>query len=233
MLRVACGLVLLVVAPLAAACSADSPGDGDGQADAATGDPPADAADVPRFDAGPDGCLDYVPDDWGSNGPIDESQFSIEGNYTYYADMVPDTEPFFQRLFISLHPDRGVFTGGAVEPGTYVVEGDEADNSWCGACVYLAVEDGDTPSTLYQAQAGKLTVDTVSGGEIHGTLASAELVQIDLIPSGPSCADLQEGDPWPCGNSACVCIDDECTDRRCEEQRLVPACTTLFDSFEF
>jgi hypothetical protein len=151
MLRVACGLALLVVA--AAACGAD----GGGQADAATGGSPADAAVFPRADAGPDGCLDYVPDDWGSNGPIDDSQFSYpDGDYTYYsymADMAPDTEPFFQRLFIGLHPEQGVFAGGAVETGTFILEGDETDHAWCGACVYLAVEDGDTPSTLYTRRA--------------------------------------------------------------------------------
>jgi hypothetical protein len=93
--------------------------------------------------------------------------------------------------------------------------------------VYLAVEDGDTPSTLYMAQSGKLTF-TISGGDIHGTLEGAELVQIDLVASGPSCADYQEGDPWPCGNSGCLGSTE-----LCEIQRLVPACTTHFAELEF
>jgi hypothetical protein len=216
---------LLLVA--AGGCTADSPGDRVG-ADAAVGGPTADGGGSPRADAGPDGCLDQVPDDWGDNGPLSESQFEFEGDYLYYADMVPDTERF-QRLFISLHPDMGVFAGGAVVPGTYVLEGMETDYAWCGACVYLAVDDdGSAPSVLYMAQTGKLTIDSVAGGEIHGTLESAELTQIDLAFSGPSCADYQEGDPWPCGNGACS-GDNEL----CEEQELVPACTTQFDSFEF
>ncbi len=226
MLRVAGGLALF--GATLAACSADKPGDGS-QADAAPGGGlPIDAGIFPRADAGPDGCLDYVPDDWGSNGPIDESQFSFDGDFTYYADIAPPTEPFFQRLFISLHPDMGVFTGGEVVPGTYIIEGDETDHAWCGACVYLAVEDGETPSTLYQAQTGKLTVDSVGGGEIHGTLESAELVQVDIVFSGPSCADYQEGEPWPCGNEACLGSTE-----LCGVQQLVPDCTTTFDSFDF
>lgn len=215
--------VLILV--LLAGCTSDPPGGGNPSADAAPFDRP-DAAGVERPDAGPDGCLDQVPDDWGSNGPLDESQFTIDGDYTYYADMVPDTERF-QRLFISLHPQMGVFTGD-VTPGTFVLEGDELDYSWCGACVYLAVDDdGSAPSVLYMAQAGKLTVDSVDT-EIHGTLENAELAQIDIVYNGPSCADYQEGDPWPCGNNAC----DGATEL-CGVQRLVPACTTHFDSFSF
>ena len=225
MLRVACGLALAAVA--AAGCSADDPGDGSPAVDAAPGGPTADAAVAPRADAGDDGCLDYVPDDWGSNGPIDETQYSTDGDYTYYADMAPETEPFFQRLFISLHAGQGVFAGGAVAAGSYVLEGDETDYAWCGACVYLAVEDGETPSTLYMAQSGKLIIDSV-GAQVHGTLESAELVQIDLVASGPSCADYQEGDPWPCGNAACLG-----SNQLCEVQQLVPDCATHFDSLSF
>lgn len=228
MARVVRGLALLWAAALAA-CGAAGSGDGSGQADAAPGGRPIDAAIIPPADARPDGCLDYVPDDWGANGPIDEHQSAYpEGDYTYFADMVPDTEPFFQRLFISLHPDQGVFTGGAVEAGTYLLEGDEIDHAWCGACVYLAVEDGDTPSTLYHAQSGKLTIDSVGGGEIHGTLESAELVQIDIVFNGPSCAGWEDPDPWPCGNEGCSGSND-----LCGVPRLVPDCTTRFDSLDF
>ena len=219
MRRAVCVVLLL------AGCKSDPPGGGDSSADASPFDR-ADAAGFDRADAGPDGCLDQVPDDWGSNGPLAESQFSLGGDYTYYADMVPDTERF-QRLFISLHPQMGVFTGD-VMPGTYVLEGDETDYSWCGACVYLAVDDdGSAPSVLYMAQTGKLTVDSVDS-EIHGTLENAVLTQIDLVASGPSCADWMEGEPWPCGNSACLGSNE-----LCEVQRLVPACTTRFDSFSF
>ena len=212
---------------LLAACKSGAPAGDDPPADARPGGDPADAMVADLSDARDDGCLDYVPEDWGSNGPIDESQFSIDGNYTYYADMAPDSEPFFQRLFISLHPDMGVFAGGDVVAGSYILEGDEIDHAWCGACVYLAVEDGETPSTLYQAQSGKLTF-TIDGGDIHGTLESAELVQIDIVFNGPSCADYQEGDPWPCGNEACLASTD-----LCGSQQLVPACTTRFNEFSF
>lgn len=211
---------------LLVACKSGSPDERDPSADAA---PPFDRPDAAVFehpDAGPGSCLDQVPDDYGSNGAIHEDQFVFDGDYTYYADMAPDTE-MMQRLFISLHPQMGVFTGDVV-PGTYVLEGDETDYSWCGACVYLAVDDdGSAPSVLYMAQTGKLTVDSVDS-EIHGTLENAVLTQIDLVASGPSCADWMEGEPWPCGNSACLGSNE-----LCEVQRLVPACTTRFDSFSF
>jgi hypothetical protein len=219
--RIACLLVLLT------GCKKSAPGDG-GDApgvDAAPFDRPDGAVFQPR-DAGPDSCLDQVPGDWGNNGALEESQFSIDGDYTYYADMVPDTERF-QRLFISLHAEMGVFAG-AVTPGTYVLDGDEADHAWCGACVYLAVDDdGSAPSILYQAQTGKLTFD-ITAGEIHGELENAELTQIDIVFSGPSCADWMEGQPWPCGNEACLGSTD-----LCGVQQLVPGCTTRFDSFSF
>jgi hypothetical protein len=219
MRRAVAMLVLLV------GCTSDPPGDHPPSADASPFDR-ADAAVSERPDAGPDSCLDEVPGDYGSNGAIHESQFAIDGDYTYYADMAPDTE-MMQRLFVSLHPQMGVFTGDVV-PGTYVLEGDETDYSWCGACVYLAVDDdGSAPSVLYMAQTGKLTVDSVDA-EIHGTLENAVLTQIDLVASGPSCADWMEGDPWPCGNSACLGSNE-----LCEVQDLVPGCTTRFDSFSF
>lgn len=214
MRRVVCALILL------AGCSKDPPGDGDPSADAAAGNR-GDAADSPRGDAGPDGCLDQVPDDWGDNGPVASSQWTIDGSYTWFADMVPETERF-QRLFISLHPETGVFPG-AVEPGMYILEGDETDFSWCSACVYLAVDDdGSAPSVLYMAQSGKLRVDSVDT-EIHGELESAVLTQIDVVYNGPSCEGSGE---WPCGNSAC-------SGGLCGVQRLVPDCTSAIDSLGF
>lgn len=230
MARVARGLALLWAAALAA-CGAAGSGDGSGQADAATGGRPVDAAIIPPADAGPDGCLDYVPDDWGSNGPLSESQYSSpDGDYTYYsymAKMAPETETE-QNLFITLWPDMGIFTGGPVEAGTHVIEGDETDHAWCGACVYLSVDDGDTPWTLYQAQSGKLTFTINGEGEIHGTLESAELVQIDIVFNGPSCAGWEDPEPWPCGNEGCLGSTD-----LCGVQQLVPDCKTRFNELSF
>ena len=187
-------------------------------ADARPGAPDA----AGRADARPSDCLPQVPESWGTPTPFDTSQSAFDGNYTFFADLKPDGEPF-QRLFIALRADRGVFAGGPVEPGTYILEGDETDFQWCGACVYLAVDDGETPSTMYMTATGKLTVSSVSGGQIHGELIGADMRQIEIVYSGDSCPG---SGAWPCGNTGC-------SQGRCGVQTDGPNCGTSFDSFTF
>ena len=214
--------VVLLLA-LTSACSAagEPPAADAGRlADARPG--PVDAAG--RADARPSDCLPQVPESWGTPTPFDTSYFSDSsiGYYSFFADLKPDGEPF-QRLFITLRADRGVFAGGPVEPGTYILEGDETDYQWCGACVYLAVDDGETPSTLYMTANGKLTISSISGGEFHGELIGADLRQIEIVHSGDSCGG---GGAWPCGNTSC-------SGGRCGVPVDVSNCGTSFDSLTF
>lgn len=206
---------------LVTACASGDAGPG-GEADAR---PTSDAAGPVVVDAAPgrpdadrSECLFQVPTDYGTPTPLDSTQFGSEGNYTYYADLVDGP---FQRLFVSLHPETGVFPG-AVQPGTYVLEGDETDYQWCGACVYLAVDDGDTPSTLYMAQSGKITIDTV-GAEVHGSLSAVSLRHIEIAYTGKACGG---GGEWPCGNTGCA-------GGSCGQQVEGPACETFVESFTF
>lgn len=176
----------------------------------------ADAAGRP--DADRSACLPQVPVDYGTPPLLDTNQYESSGSYTFFADLVDGP---FQRVFISLRPETGVFPG-AVTPGTYVIEGDETDYQWCGACVYLAVDDGDGPSTLYMAESAKLQLDTV-GAEIHGELITASLRQIEIEYSGASCGD---GGEWPCGNTGC-------SGGACGVQVEGPPCRTYIDSLTF
>jgi hypothetical protein len=213
MRRAAASLLLL------AACGGGPSGGADaGSADASR---PPDARESTQADGGSSDCLPQVPDTWGTPIPVDTNQYSFEGDYTFYADLVPEPDRF-QRLFIGLNAGMGVFQGGAVVPGSYVIEGDETDFSWCGACVYLAVDDdGSAPSVLFMARTGKLTIDSV-GAEIHGSLSSADLVQIEIAYTGPSC----DTEPWPCGNNGC-------SGGLCGLQFDGPGCQTHIDSLTF
>ena len=195
----------------------DGGGDAPGAPDARPG--PIDAAVADTDAAAASDCLPQVPGSYGIPTPVDTSQSETDGDYFVMLELVE--EPF-QRLFVSLNPDRGVFAGGPVDPGTYVIEGDETDFSWCGACVYLAVDDGDTPSTLYMARTGKVQIDSV-GAEVHGEITSVELRQIETVYSGADCPG--EGE-WPCGNNAC-------SNGKCGVQDEVGDCETSVASLSF
>ena len=207
---------------IAAACG---PGETTGSPPAADARPPSDAAaridaSGAAADARSASCLERVPPSYGSPQALDESNIAhAGGDFTYFAEL--DPEPF-ERLFIRLNADMGVFAGGPVAPGTYVLEGNESDYQWCGACVYLAVLDGQSPSTLYMARTGKLEISSV-GSEIHGSLSGAILRQIEIVYGGDRCGG---GGPWPCGNTGCQA-------GQCGVQFEVAGCETRVDSFDF
>jgi hypothetical protein len=179
---------------------------------------PADAASA--ADADPGICLAQVPLDYGQPTPFRISQSQSDGRYTIFADLVPESEPF-QRLFVVLRPESGVFPG-PVAPGDYVLEGQETDYQHCSACVYLAVNTGQTPSTLYMVSTGKLRLDSV-GAEVRGELTSATLRQIEIRYTGDSCGG---GGEWPCGNTAC-------SGGRCGVMYEGPGCETTIRSLSF
>ncbi len=165
-----------------------------------------------------------MPGSYGIPTPVDSSQFQgNEGEFTDYYVMLELVAEPFQRVSVIFHPDQGVFAGGAVEPGTYVIEGDETDYSWCSVCVYLSVDDGETPSTQYMARSGKVELDTV-GAEVHGELTSIELRQIEHVYTGGACTDGD--DNWLCGNNAC-------SGDQCGVQDEVSDCETAIASLSF
>lgn len=169
-------------------------------------------------DGGASACLPQVKEEWGTPPLLSTTQYESSGRYTFYADLVDGP---FQRLFITLRPETGVFTG-PVQPGNYTIAGEETDYQWCGACVYLAVDDGETPSTLYMAESAQLQIDSV-GAEVHGTLAEVTLRQIDIVYGGAACGG---GGEWPCGNTGC-------SGGACGVQVEGPDCKTTIDSLSF
>ena len=211
-----------IVAALAAACSASAgDGGGGGAPDARPGGVPDPDAAAGGSDAGPNDCLPQVPGSYGIATAADSSQFSGEGSF--YVSLYLVEEPF-QLVTVALHDDMGVFAGGVVEPGTYTIEGDEADYSWCGACVYLSVDDdGMVPSIQYMARTGKVVIDSV-GAEVHGELTSIELRQIEHDYTGGPCVDAE--DNWLCGNNAC-------SNDQCGVQDEVGDCETAIASLPF
>jgi len=166
-----------------------------------------------------------VPGSYGIATAVDSSQFQgNEGTYTDYyvsVDLVDESQPF-QRVSVVLHSDTGLFAGGPIETGTYVIEGGETDYVTCSACVYLSVDDGDTPSTQYMASTGKVRIDSV-GAEVHGEIISVELRQFETVYSGAACPG--EGE-WPCGNEAC-------SEGHCGVMNEVEECQTSIASLEF
>ena len=165
-----------------------------------------------------------MPGSYGIPTPVDSSQFQgNEGTYTDYYVTVDLVDDPFQRVSIVLHSDQGHFAGGPIETGTYTIEGDEADYSWCSTCVYLSVDDGDTPSTQYMARTGKVEITSV-GAEVHGEITSIELRQIEHVTSGGACQDAE--DNWLCGNN--YCSGDQCA-----VQNEIDDCETSIASLTF
>src|SRR5690606_26339081 len=128
-------IVLARIAPLlllAMACAKAAPDSSTLQDARPSGaDAAGDFADAgAMIDAGASACLPQVLEAYGTPPLLSTNQYEISGSYTFYAELVD--EPF-QRLFISLHPNTGIFAG-AVVPGSYNIVGDETDYQWCGAC---------------------------------------------------------------------------------------------------
>lgn len=204
-------------------CSACAAAGGQGQDDST---PRVDAAEESVVDSGtpprPDAnaACDSRVAPLHSGTPLDDSQFAYSDGHTYFGELTPSSQNF-QRLFIALHAETGVFSG-AIKAGTYNLVGSETDYQDCGACVYLAVENDEGPSTLYMAESGVLRLDSV-GAEIHGELGEATLREIDIEYTGAACPGSGE---WPCGNTAC-------SGGSCGEQVETTGCRTLFDGFSF
>lgn len=92
-------------------------------------------------------------------------------------------------LDILLADGLGAFSGGTVQPGTYVLAGDELQFATCGVCVRLLVDDRD----WYMATGGTVTIMSVSPRlTLSLTDVTFEHVTIDVMsavstPVGDGC----------------------------------------------
>ena len=113
-------LLLLLLLPVMACTKAAPDAFSMQDAQIATADAAGELADAgARADAGASSCLPQVMDAYGTPPLLSANQYESSGSYTFYAELVD--EPF-QRLFISLPPETGIFPG-PVQPGSYAIAG--------------------------------------------------------------------------------------------------------------
>jgi hypothetical protein len=101
------------------------------------------------------------------------------GNVYELRAPLPQGGTFYLLLFDSL----GAFTGGTVQPGTYPIEGAEADITSCGACVGLGFGP-DNAEQFYFAQSGTLTLESAGPTTIAGSLTGATFKEMIFPPEG-------------------------------------------------
>lgn len=156
-----------------AACSGSSGSPPDVQA------PPVDAYDTGR-------CL--IQGAYGDLGQITGSAGSNAGATTVTVVLDPGP-PGKDDFFLKLVPGQGAFAGGAVAPGTYTIQGDDAGYTTCGVCAHIIADITSTgPSKFYFAHSGTITLTSVTP-PIHGTASNLEFSEIDInggaeVPGG-------------------------------------------------
>jgi hypothetical protein len=183
---------LLATASLAACLLAACGGDDDGD----------DSTDTAGFDAAVDNfpdaatvvCTDFAALDLGALEPIPGAEAVDQPNPD-----PPKADPDARVLRLrgtAAHGERpdlveielwdglGAFEGGAVEPGTYEISGDEAQVVTCGVCLYIysdaTVVDGEIVDSAkdYIATGGSITVDSIAGN-LTGSLDGITFSEID------------------------------------------------------
>ncbi len=183
---------LLAIGSLAACLLAACGGDDDGD----------DSTDVPGFDAAVDNfpdaaevvCTDFAALDLGALEPIPGAEAVDQPNPSPPKGD-PDARVVRLRgtaangelpdlIEIELWDGLGAFEGGAVEPGTSEISGDEAQVVTCGVCLYIysdaTVVEGEIVDSAkdYIATGGSITVDTVTGN-FTGSLDGITFTEID------------------------------------------------------
>lgn len=169
---------LLSSALLLAACSSsegDDDDDGD-PADAAPG--PVDAMPFPdanlSFDC-PDGnfgALGEVLNAMAFREPLDPADPEGLESRILFGEVGEN-----RLLSLILADGRGVFEGGAAEPGTYELGGDEAAIATCGLCLVLCVTTEEAEFEFIPV-AGTATLEAVDT-ELTGSAEGLELQQLD------------------------------------------------------
>jgi hypothetical protein len=168
-----------LVAPLAA-CGGGGD-DGPTLVDADDTTPPDAANTTP--DAAPVQCL---ADDYGTVTPMQQGaqtdNLTTPMYIVYEAGLNADTDV----LSVQLYPGFGVFSGGAIAPGTYELTGGETQYETCGACVlvYTNFDGMNTQGTPYLATAGTLTITSVSPN-LAGTLSNLTFQSVTILDAAP------------------------------------------------
>lgn len=83
---------------------------------------------------------------------------------------------------LELWPNRGVYAGKAVEPGTFQISGDETDYLTCGICLRAMADKGGELQRELFAVSGTVVVETVSSvaeAPFSATITNASFVELD------------------------------------------------------
>ncbi len=108
-------------------------------------------------------------------------------------------------LHLELYGGQGVFRGGEVRPGSYVLGGDESRYDSCGACLLLLADrDPQTlvPSAYFLAESGRLVIDTAVD-RIAGRIEDAVLRHVTIDFTDPDGAGPREASLATTTASAC------------------------------
>lgn len=130
----------------------DGSGD-DGNGDGSDYEDPVRPAECP---AGEMGAVASLTDPEAYNDPLEDAADGPRVRYLW--GNIDETTGFE----IDLYDGYGAFKSAPAAPGTYTIQGEDADPIDCGLCVYLWI-DTDEWSYALQATGGSITIDTVDG----------------------------------------------------------------------
>lgn len=197
-----------------------STGDGDDSPDAGMAEP----------DAARTECPPGLPASFGDLGLVETTKNDIGGHYNVFARLNGNQRWFFA---MNLHPDRGILAEDGLI-GVHSLEGDEVDLQYCAACIDLfadldSVEGG--PSLHMFPLKGTLTIDSVDGVEVSGSLDDLLLGAVEVVydDQGVACTPREDGEV---GNLP-ECVNTICLNNHCGRQVRLAGCETSISHMEF
>jgi len=137
---------------------------------ACSSDPPPAAPDAPaQPDAPPANCL--VEPSYTLGAITGEANTAMGGAITgtFTINAGPPRDTFFVKL-------------SGITPGTYTIQGNDADFNACTLCVNIIADivAGQGPTKFYQAQAGTITLDTTSATSVTGSATNLTFREVSL-----------------------------------------------------
>ena len=197
--------------------------------DAAEGPPPGVIDAMPRADARPPApdakvadCPPGLPDQFGDLGFQTSTKNSIGGPDTVYVYINGNQDQF---LIISADPGRGLFKDGVV-PGTYTIQGMDTDYQVCALCVYMFADYPQPPSLHLMAEKGQVTIDSVNGDQLSGSIKDVSFRPIEIVYDDQSTSCTGSGDDEACTNTICI-------NNHCGRQSNLDGCHTAISAMSF
>lgn len=162
-----------------------------------------------------------MPEDFGQLGAVTPASNGIY--WGIYSAFIKLEEDPYRNLFVMAIPGKGVFTDGVV-PGEFDLTGKDTDFEHCSACVNMYAQIGDTDEeTLVMATGGKLTITSLEGDKLSGSIEGVTLQAIEIVRDGNSTA-CETGDQ---------CENTSCKNNLCGRQVAIDNCTMSIGSLSF